>query len=267
MAQASHPALETLAEDLILLSPTESGRIDAPLRLAHGLMGSELIRLVAGGYVEIVKGRIVRPAIPPMPNDPILREALSSTEGSPKAKRWVSKPRKQIKETYLRQLEARNVVRSESGKSLKVIPWTNWYPVDQQRHTVLRSRLDQIIAAPDPLGIEDRALAGLAYAIGLGDLFYAGREHKEQRERLQQIARPKKPRRFGRHRDEAPEPLGDATSASIEAADESLRAVQDAIQDAVDEAIGSAVDAAITAAVDGGHGGGHDGGGGGGHHG
>jgi hypothetical protein len=225
-------------------------------------MGSELICLVAAGYVEIVKGRIKPLAVMP-PADPNLRDAFNSMLSSPKAKRWVGKPRKQINETYLGQLEARNILRSESGKSLKLFPWKRWYPVDRQRHEVLRQRLDQIIAAPDPLGIEDRAFAGLAFAAGVSELLYEGKEGKEQRERLKQIAHPKKPGRRGRHRDEASEPLSAATSASIDAAQDA--AIDSAVQAAIDQAIASAVDSAIAAAVDGGggHGGGHDGGGGG----
>jgi hypothetical protein len=264
MTEPPPPALQTLGEDLILLTPPSlSGAINVPLRLPYGLMGSELIRLVAAGYVEIVKGRIKTFAIMP-PADPNLQEAFNSLHGSPKAKRWVGKPRKQIKVTYLGQLEARNILRSESGKSLKLFPWKHWYPVDRQRHTVLRERLDRIIAAPDPLAIEDRSFAGLAYAIGLSELLYEGKERSEQRERLKQIAHPKKPGRFSRHRDEAPEPMGAATSASIDAAQDA--AIDTAVQAAIDQAISSAVDSAIAAAVDGGGGhGGHDGGGGGGH--
>jgi len=258
MTGGPHPTLETLGEDLILLSPlTVSGSINAPLRLAYGLMGSELIRLVADGYVELVKGRIQPLAATP-PADTNLQEALNSMRGSPKAKRWVGKPRKQIQATYLRQLEARNIVRSESGKSLKVFPWRRWYPVDRQRHIELQRRLDQIIAARNPLGIEDRSLAGLAYASGLSDLIYV--ERKEQRERLEQIARPKKPGRLSRHGDETPEPRGVATSTAIDAAHQA--AIDTAVQAAIDQAVISAVDAAISAAVDGGGGGGHDGGGG-----
>jgi len=229
-------------------------------------MGSELIRLVADGYVDIVKGKIVPASNARLPADPNLTEAFRSMHKSPKATRWVANAR--MDDTYLRQMEAAGTVRQESGKSLRVFPWTRWYVVDQGRQTLVRQRLDGIIAGGDPLEIEDRSLAGLAYAAGLGERLYRGPRGKLRRERLKEIARPKKTSRpssglFRRHADETPDSLLAATSASIEAAQQA--ALDAAVQAAIDQAVGAAVEAAIDAAVDAGSSGGGDGGGG--HHG
>ena len=259
----SYPALETLGEDLILLSadPIDM-RIETGVRLYRGLLGSELIRLVADGHADIVKGRIVPGTNLRLPADPNLAEAFRSIHKSPKAKRWVANAR--TDDTYLRQLEAAGTVRRESGKSLRVFSWTRWYVADQGRQEMVRRRLDGIVAGGHPLGIEDRSLAGLAYAIGLGDKLYRGPRGKLQRKRLKEIARPKrKSGLFRRQADEAPDPVLAATSASLEAAHQA--ALDAAVQAAIDQAVGAAVEAAIDAAVDAGSSGGGDGGGG--HHG
>ena len=260
--ERSFPALETLGEDLILLSPLhKSGFMNTPSRLRYGLMGSELVRLVAGGYVEIVKGKIERLDVPRAPTDPNLDEAINSIRKSPKAKSWVAQTRLGIVDTYLHQLEAKGVVRSETSKSLKVFTTTRWYIADEGRSAAVRRRLDDIAAGPQGLGIEDRSLAGLAYAIGLGAVLYPGREGKLRRKTLQQIARPRKPGLFSRRSNAAPEPTDVATSASLDAAHQA--AIDAAVQAAIDQAIGAAVDAAIDVAIDAGSGGGD----GGGHHG
>jgi hypothetical protein len=260
--ERSFPELETLGEDLILLSPLhKSGYINTPSRLSCGLMGSELVRLVAGGYVEIVKGKIERLDVSGAPTDPNLDAAINSIRKSPKAKRWVAQARAEIGETYLHQLEAKGVVRSETSKSLKLFTTTRWYIVDEHRSAAVRRRLDDIVAGPQGLGIEDRSLAGLAYALGLGVALYPGHEGKLRRKTLQQIARPKKPGMFSRGSNAAAEPTDLATSASIDAAHQA--AIDAAVQAAIDQAIGAAVDAAIDVAIDAGSGGGD----GGGHHG
>ena len=125
----------------------------------------------------------------------------------------------------------------------------------------MRRRLDDIVAGHHGLGIEDRSLAGLAYALGLGAVLYPGSRGKLRRDTLRQIARPKKPGLFKRRSNAAPEPTDVATSASIDAAHQA--AIDAAVQAAIDQAVGAAVDAAIGAAVDAGSGGGD----GGGHHG
>ena len=64
-----------------------------------------------------------------------------------------------------------------------------------------------------PVGLDDRAFASLAYAVGLGDRLYPGRAGKGRRQRLKQIARPSTAglwfRRSGR---EIRDPIMTATS-------------------------------------------------------
>ena len=51
--------LDRLGEDLVLMSLAEDGRIVNRKRIGFGLMGSELVRLAAGGRVTIESNRVV----------------------------------------------------------------------------------------------------------------------------------------------------------------------------------------------------------------
>jgi hypothetical protein len=223
-------------------------------------MGSELVRLVAGGYVDIVKGRIVR-LNGSLPTDLILVNAIQTISHSQKAKGWVAKPRKEIVEVYLRQLEKRRVLRCESRKALGLFRVTDWFVVDTSRRAAVRRRIDAITTRTGFVGMEDRALAGLAYATGLGDTLYAGRGGRQQRERLKDIARPRKTGRVLRGRNSERTPV----DASLDAARGA--AIAAAVEATVELAVEAAVNAAIDVTIDAGHdgGGGHGGGGHGGH--
>jgi Golgi phosphoprotein 3 (GPP34) len=274
VADASWPALETLGEDLILLSPPagREGRIIPPVKLDYGLIGSELVRLVAAGHVGVVNGQIkLLTDGPPSTADPNLVDAYTSMKFGPAtAKRWVSRRfRKGIADTYLRQLEAKGVLRSEDHKWLKLFPTTHWFIVDERRAADVRRRLDEISAGGEPIGIEDRALAGLACAVEFGDRLYPGETGKERRERLKQIARPQKPGLHIRHREDVSYPLTAAGSASVDAANATAieAAVEVAVMSAVDQAVGAASTVAVDATFEAAHDvGGHDGGGGHGGH-
>jgi hypothetical protein len=138
IGEAPWPALDTLGEDLILLSPRDrKGSINMPVDLDYGLTGAELVRLVAGGHVEIVKGRIARLDVPP-PADANLAAALESIFGDPKWIRWIGKRRKGIEDLYKRELESKGVLRSEHRKWLGLIPTTSWFVVDEQRSVEVR---------------------------------------------------------------------------------------------------------------------------------
>jgi hypothetical protein len=166
-------------------APTE---LFVPSRLKYGLMGSKLIRLLAGGHVELAKKRIVPLHPGERLADPDLSTVLQSVRNSPRVSRWLSSPWRGIVETHLGGLEARGVLRREPGKRLKLIPYQKWYVVDQRRAARVRRHLDKILVTPDYGRVEDRALVGLACAMDIERSLYPGRDGKEQRKRMQQIA-------------------------------------------------------------------------------
>jgi len=275
---SSYLTLDTLGEDLILLSPRHRrGWIQTPLKIKYGLLGSELIRLVASGHVSIVAAvNIIHGAkmVPrldvPRPKDQNLAAAFRTIATNQSPKSWIKKTDGADREqTYLRQLEAKGVLRSEVRRSLLFFRLREWYVVDEARAAAVKRRLDEIVDGERAIGIEEKSLAGLAYAVNYGNLLYSDKSNKERRKRLQGIARPPKRRRQGMKAagiDTAVQTSAEAASATAAKA-ASAAAMDAAIDAAVDQAVSAAVNSAIdaaVAAVDGG--GGHDGGGGGGGH-
>jgi hypothetical protein len=191
--EALWPALNALGDDLILLSPSNrKGLISTPTDLGYGLVSAELVRLIAGGHVDIVKGRIARLDGPP-PEDADLAAVLENMfdDGvfdDPKVGHWIGNNRKGIEDAYKRRMEAKGLLRSEARKWLKLFSTTDWFVTDEQRCDEVRQRLDEIIAGSEAIGIDDFALVGLVYAVELGDTLYPGRAEKERRKRLEQIA-------------------------------------------------------------------------------
>ena len=110
--------MDTLGDDLVLLSLNPgSGRVSTVRKIGYGLMGSELVRLAAGGRVDIEAGRIVvRNALPT--GDAELDAALASMVNArrpPRAERWVGRPRHGICNAYLERLAAGGSIRKESA--------------------------------------------------------------------------------------------------------------------------------------------------------
>jgi Golgi phosphoprotein 3 (GPP34) len=109
--------METLGDDLALLSVGQNGKIHQDRRLPIALAGSELVQLAARGKVDISDGRIVvRHA--ERTGDAELDLALESLLHAgrpPKARVWVSRPRRGIVTAYLERLAADGALRSESA--------------------------------------------------------------------------------------------------------------------------------------------------------
>lgn len=107
--------METLGDDLALLSVGPNGKIQQDRRLAIALAGSELVQLAARGKADVTDGRIVvRDA--QRTGDAELDLALESLLQAgrpPKARVWVSRPRRGIVAAYLGRLEASGGLRSE----------------------------------------------------------------------------------------------------------------------------------------------------------
>jgi Golgi phosphoprotein 3 (GPP34) len=252
------PGLETLGTDLILLSPLDKrGSLDLPANLAYGLAGSELIRLVARGSVEIRDGKIVVLDANGT-GDPILDKALNGCLGHPKAKNWVAR-NAATRTDYLEALQDAGTVRRDEHKALWSFTVTDWYVTDTRRASEAMARLDAVADSTGPVGVEEAALAGLAYATGLARLRYRGPVNAQRRKRLKRLARPSRQER----RALAESQLSLATSAATSLDVARNAAIEATIRATIDQSIQIAIDATFTAG-DGG-GGGHHGGGGGGH--
>jgi hypothetical protein len=250
--------METLGEDLALLSVGPNGRIRQGQRLAIALAGSELVRLAARGKAEIADGRIVvRDAAPAGRAElDLALESLVQARRPPKAKAWVGRPRRGIVEAYLGQLTEVGALRSE-----RAFLGTRWQVTDPGRLAAAAARLDAIARSSGPVDTAGAALGGLAHAAGLGAALYRGLANREPRARLKRIAEGKVA-----EAGPAPAAIADAVGDTIRdtgrdtglAADAASRAAAQATaaaaanaatQAAADAATQAAVDAATQAAV------------------
>jgi hypothetical protein len=211
----SSPALAALGDDLFVLSiRARDGKLMTRGRIDSALMASELVRLAAAGRAWIEGGRIAardRTAT----GDAELDAALLSLAGAaypPRPETWVGLPRRGIRAAYAARLISAGVLRLEPSR---VLGTPRYQVTDPSRVAAARSRLDAVTrsagataggpraggAAPDgapaggppaggpPAELAQTALAGLASAIGLGDVLYPGREGRAPRTRMAQIAR------------------------------------------------------------------------------
>lgn len=250
--------MKTLGEDIILLALAPNGRLIVWDRLKFALAGSELVRLVASGRIELVDGRIlVVPSRETEPDDPMLANALDSLRraSSPRVAAWVGGRGQGVVDAYLKSLDAAGVIRTERRRMLGLTLATRWYVLDAERQSQARARLDEV-ARGARIGEDGEALCspeqatlgGLVGAIGLGRELYPGPEGAAARERLAEVGR------VG----------GMPGVAARVAGDAALRAIREAVDVAMHIAIDAAVAAAQEAAV---HHAAHGGSvGGGGHH-
>ena len=195
----SGSALAALGEDLFLLSiRRRDGKLLTRGRIDSALMASELIRLAAAGRAWIAEGRIAA-RDQTATGDPELDAALLSLAGAtspPRPETWVGLPRRGIRAAYAARLTSAGVLRLGSswviGTPRYHVGAPRYHVTDASRVTVARSRLDAVTQSSGPRsdpGPAQAALAGLASAIGLGDVLYPGREGRAQRTRMAHIAR------------------------------------------------------------------------------
>jgi hypothetical protein len=248
-------ALAALGEDLFLLSiRPRDGKLLTRGRIDLALMGSELVRLAAAGRVRITEGRI-EVVSQTVTGDPELDAALASLMTAPFPPRpatWVGLPRPGIRDAYATRLVSARVLRAEAGRLLGT---PRYRLTGSSRVATARSRLDAITAAAGPpAGSAQAALGGLACAIGLGGVLYRGREGRDRRARMGELARQEviahttAAMSIGGGRVSPAGPRGGARLASAQAARESAGSREGAEAD-VDLAAVTGTQDAIAAAV------------------
>jgi hypothetical protein len=256
--------VDTLSDDLLLLLVNTDGTLRLLGKLRFGLAGSELVRLAAAGRVNVERRKIVVLDSSPT-GDPLLDQALASmTRGwmAPTAKAWVARDRHGLVKQYLARLVAAGVLREDRRKSLGFIPVTEWTVIDRARAAQAGDRLVEIATSTGALSPEQRALGGLASAIGIPGMVFPARAGAAARKRLREIARHDPAARTVM--DAAVDAADNAAvSAAIQASTDA--AISAAISSSIDAATAAAISAATDAAHDAGAGG-HHGGAVGGHH-
>jgi hypothetical protein len=231
--------METLGDDLILLSIRTDGVIGTAAKLRFGLSGAELVRLAALRRVDIERGRIIILDETPT-GDALLDEALLSMAGGrrpPAAKAWVAHQRGDLTRRYLERLAGAGTIRAEHRKALGFIPKTRWTVLNAERLAAARARLDAIAYGPDGTDAGQAALAGLASAIGLPSLIYPGFAGRAARKRVAAAGK-------------SGGPAAHATKTAADAARGSGGTPEAATQAAVSAAAHAATQAAVHASID-----------------
>lgn len=226
--------MDTLSDDLLLLAidPNRS-RVRAVHLVRYGLMGAELIRLVASELVLIKDGRLVVAESASATGDLQLDTALASIAGAskpPKPKSWASKPRRGIVTGYLTKLANAGKIQRSAGARAR------WQVADTDGLATARARLDAIAGGTGQVDLEQAAYGGLVHAVQLDRLLYRGWDNRAVRKRLKEIAQ-------GKWTAPATEP------APADAADAAGQTEQAAISAATQAAIAVAIDAAVHAAT------------------
>ena len=237
--------METLGDDLALLSVAPNGKIHQGQRLAIALAGSELVRLAERGQVDVADGRIVVREAEPT-GDAELDLALASLLQAgrpPKARVWVARPRRGIVEGYLGRLETSGALRSETA-----LFGIRWRIADPGRVSLTAARLDAIACSAGRVDTADAAFGGLAHAAGIDEILYRGLATRERRARLRRIAEGKvawaEPTSGA-----IPDAVGGAAKAAQAADAASRAAAHAATQAAMSAATAAAASAAAAAAA------------------
>jgi hypothetical protein len=253
--------MESLGEDLLLLSiRPDRGRIGNADKIDFGLMGAELVRLATLGRAEVADGRIAVVDAAPT-GDAELDAALKSLAEAgrpPKATAWVGKPRRGIRGAYLARLAEADVIQMERTRFLGIPTGSRLHLIDGARVADARARLDAITLSSGPVDVIQAAYGGLAYATGLASLLYRGRDGRQARKRLAEVANGKQSDAAlgdviepGARQTVTDSPGEAATEAAVNAASDAAvrRATDAAVQAANDAAVQAAVQAANAAAV------------------
>jgi hypothetical protein len=256
--------MESLGEDLLLLSiRPDRSRIGNADKIDFGLMGAELVRLAVLGRAEVAGERIAVVDAAPT-GDAELDAALKSLAEAgrpPKATAWVGKPRRGIRGAYLARLAQAGVIQMEPTRFLGIPTGSRLHLIDGARVADARARLDAIALSSGPVDVTQAAYGGLAYATGLASLLYRGRDGRQARKRLAEVAKGGQsdaalgdviePGVRQTVTDSAGEAAGEAaTQAAVHAvSDAAVRGATDTVHAANDAAVQAAVQAANAAAV------------------
>jgi Golgi phosphoprotein 3 (GPP34) len=179
--------MESLGDDLVLLSIRDKGTVASAQRIGFGLMGSELVRLAATGRIDIQRGRVLVLNQAPT-GDAQLDAALQSLllpRRPPRATDWVGRPRRRILPGYLDRLVAAGILRAGPRR----ITGTKYFISDPARAADARARLDAIALSTGMVDTVQAAFGGLASAIDLDRLLYPGRAGRAARRRLSEVGK------------------------------------------------------------------------------
>lgn len=212
--------VDTFGDDLILLAiDPKGGRVRQSFFVRYGLMGSELIRLIAADLVRLDNGRLtVAGYARGSTGDAELDAALSSIASAsrpPWPKDWLRKSERKIVRSYLANLASAEKIRLAEGSradgsradgsradssradssradgSRATGFRARWRVTDQAGLAAALMRLDLIATGTGPVDPVRAAFCALVSASMLVPLLYPGPGDKRSRERLREVGNDK----------------------------------------------------------------------------
>jgi hypothetical protein len=183
-----------LAEEYALLAYDDDGNAElGSPGLDYGFAGAVLIELALAERVEVVDERVVVLDRTPL-GRPLLDEALNriAADGKRrKAKDWVDRLSKGLREKVLDGLAAAGVLKRVDDKVMWLFPRTRYqapYGVEVPAETAVRQRLVAAVAADGPVEPRTAALSALVTAVKMDKTVFADLPRDRVKARLKEIS-------------------------------------------------------------------------------
>ncbi|MGH8876114.1 MAG: GOLPH3/VPS74 family protein [Stackebrandtia sp.] len=161
--------MDTMVDDIAVLAYNDDTGRNRVQHLAYALAGGVLAELVLQQRIDIdSSGRVsVVSAVPT--RDTVIDACLQriSQDRPRKAKSWVKKLSRGLKNTVLDSLVERRILTHQRGAFLGLIPLNRYHPADGTRKAELRSRLESAIAAEAASDARTAVLAGTVWAASM----------------------------------------------------------------------------------------------------
>lgn len=180
----------TLVEETALLAFRDDTGRNAVQHLELGLAGAVLLELTLARRIDIDDGGrvVVLDAAPT--GHPVTDTCLARISGDKprKAKAWVQKLSRGLKNQVLHTLVDQRVLTHQRDSVLGFIPFNRYRPADARVEAEIRTRLDQAVTMS--VGVDERtsALAGIVYAANMEKAAFPDRKRRETRKILKTLS-------------------------------------------------------------------------------
>jgi hypothetical protein len=182
-----------LLDELLLLAFDDAGKDTfGMLHLDYVLAGAVLTELAMAGRAEVADGKLVIKDLSPT-GEPVLDKALELIGKAKKPKRmesWIPTLSSGLRKASVRRLVDQGVLREEPVKVLWIFPDTRYVPsgggMDAEGR--LRRQLEAALDSTGPAEARTAALLSLVRAIDMQKKVFPGRDPKQVKQRIEEIA-------------------------------------------------------------------------------
>lgn len=182
--------MATLVEETALLAFRDDTGRNSVQHLELGLAGAVLLELTLARRIDVGDDNRVSVLDPAPTGDVVCDAALARISGDKprKAKAWVQKLSRGLKNQVVESLTRQNILTHERDSVLGFIPMNRYRPADARVEAELRNRLEQAVA--HRVGVDERtaALAGIIYATQMEKAAFPDHKRREVRKVLKELA-------------------------------------------------------------------------------